>query len=202
MPVRYTTIRVTEAGVILYAAHRARLGPEAERAFDRFAAHASPGVYALTARDGNIDIVRRGGSRLFDGVPTRALPSPLAPGRGPQPKEPSPSAYDAVRVQGQATLLTDGSGEELLESCSAAVLAWDGSILVAAPEDRSRVASTAEGAILARLPFRRAPRPLDGGWPILLVNAVVLTCVPRGSIFPLAVRAQVDEVLGRTTLRP
>lgn len=201
MTVKYTTIRVTDAGVILYAAHRSRLGPEAERAFDRFSARATPGVYALTARDGGLDIVRRGGSRLFDGIPTRRLPSPLAPGQGPRPKEPSPSPYDAVRAQGIATILTDASGAEVLESCSAAVLAWDGQSLVAAPEDRSRVASTAEGVILSQLPFHRAPLLLDVGWPMLLVNAVVLTCVPQGSAFPAAVRAQIDEVLGRTTLR-
>jgi len=45
----YTTLRVTEAGVLLYAAHRARLGAEAHVAFDQFAATAAPGIYSLSA---------------------------------------------------------------------------------------------------------------------------------------------------------
>ena len=202
MTLRYTTLRVTEAGVVLYAAHRERLGSDTQLAFDRFAATATPGVYAVSAEGGVLDVVRRAGSRLFDGIPTRHLPSPLAPGRGALAKPAPPCPYDAVRTQGCATLLTDESGAEILESCSAAVLTWDGRALVAAPEDRSRVASTAEGAILARLSFRRAPRLVKDAAALILVNAVALTCLPQGSTFPSAVRAQLDEVLGNTTRRP
>lgn len=198
----YTTLRVTEAGVLLYAAHRARLGAEAHDAFDHFAATAAPGIYSLSASAGQLDVTPRAASRLSDGIVTRRRPSPLAPGQGPRPKQGSPSPYDEIRVAGVATLLTDAEGVELYESCSAAVLAWDGKTLVAAPDDRSRVASTAEAAILARVPFRRAPLLLEAGWPIVLVNAVILTCVPEGSTFPRAVRAQLDESLGRTTRRP
>lgn len=200
--VRTTTLRVVEAGVLLYRAHRERLGPLSAAAFDDFAACASPGVYSVSAEDGRLEVVPRERSRLFDGIPTRRRPSPLPPGRGPLPKPASPSPYDAVRAAGVATLLTDASGVEVLESCSAAVLWWDGRQLVAAPEDRSRVASTAEGELLARLPVRRAPLLLEPKAPFVLVNAVVLTCLPEGSTFPAAVRAQLDEVLGRTARRP
>ena len=175
MTLRYTTLRVTEAGVVLYAAHRERLGSDTQLAFDRFAATATPGVYAVSAEGGVLDVVRRAGSRLFDGIPTRHLPSPLAPGRGALAKPAPPCPYDAVRTQGCATLLTDESGAEILESCSAAVLTWDG---------------------------RRAPRLVKDAAALILVNAVALTCLPQGSTFPSAVRAQLDEVLGNTTRRP
>jgi hypothetical protein len=201
MTVRYTSLRVVPAGVILYAQHRERLGPEHQAAFDHFAVSAAPGAYALLARDGALEVTPRGPSRLFDHIPTRRRPSPLPPGRGPQPKAPAPGPYDAVRAPGVATLLTDEGETEVYESCSAAVLAWDGKTLVATPDDRSRVASTAERAILARLGFRRAPLLLAEGWPIVLVNALALTAVPEGSAFPAGVRAQLDEILGSTTRR-
>jgi anthranilate synthase/aminodeoxychorismate synthase-like glutamine amidotransferase len=197
----YTALRVTAAGVLLFDEHRARLGLAARAAFDAFAASAAPGVYALTWTGGALEVKPRPSSRLFDGMAVRYLPSPLAPGLGPLPKAPSPGPYDALRAPGLATLLTDAEGSELWESCTAAVLAWDGAGLVAPPEDRSRVASTAERALQERLPVRRAPVRVDSGWPLLLVNAVAPVCVPAGSAFPAEARQAVEAALEATTRR-
>jgi hypothetical protein len=196
----YTTLRVTEAGVVLFDAHRARLGPDAFLEFDAFAAGATPGVYVLQRVDGRLQVTPRPGSRLFEGIPLRRQPSPLAPGLGPQAKAGAPGPYDAVRVAGVATLLTDPSGDEVWESCTAAVLAWDGQGLVAVPEDRTRVASTAEQELVRCLPVRRAPVRPEAGWPLVLVNAVIC-CVPKGSAFPAPQRALFDEVLAASARR-
>ena len=197
----YTTLKVAEAGVLLFEAHRARLGPAVQAAFDAFAAAATPGVYVLRAEGTGLAVTPRGPSRLFDGIPLRWLPSPLAPGLGPQPKAPSPGPYDAVRTPGVATLLTDPSGVELWESCTASVLAWDGARLVAVPPTVTRVDSTAEGEVRRRLPVRRAPVRVDAGWPLLLLNAVVGSCAPRGPDFPAQVRRAVEEALQATVCR-
>jgi hypothetical protein len=198
----FTTLRVAEAGVVLFAAHRARLGAEAAPAFEAFAAGAAPGVYGVLAGPGGrLEVTPRAGSRLFDGIPVRRVPSPLAPGLGARPKAPPPGPYDAVRTPGLATLLTDPADAELWESCTASVLAWDGAGLVAVPADRTRVDSTAEGEVLRQLAVRRAPVPVAAGWPLLLLNAVVLSCAPAGPAFPAEVRRAVDEVLLATARR-
>lgn len=197
----YTTLKVTEAGVLLFEAHRARLGPAVQAAYDAFAARAEPGVYVLQAQGAELVVTPRGPSRLVDGIPLRWRPSPLKPGLGPQPKAGSPGPYDAVRTPGVATLLTDPSGAELWESCTASVLAWDGARLVAVPADVTRVNSTAEGEVVQRLHVRRAPLRVDAHWPLLLLNAVVATCAPRGPDFPAQVRRNVEEALQATVRR-
>jgi hypothetical protein len=188
--------------VLLFEAHRARLGPAAAVAFDAFAAAAAPGVYRVEAEGAAVRATPREGSRLYEGIPLRWVPSPLPAGLGPLPKAPSPGPYDAVRAPGLATLLTDPAGEEVWESCTAAVLAWDGAGLVASPADRSRVASTAEAVVARALPLRRAPLLRAAGWPVLLVNAVVGCCAPAGPAFPPAARRQVEAALLATARRP
>jgi hypothetical protein len=84
----------------------------------------------------------------------------------------------------------------------AAVLGWNGRELVAPPADRPRVASTAAAALLAIEPSVELPLPASGDLPLLLVNAVALTCLPAGSAFPAEVRARLHAALLATAGRP
>lgn len=200
----YTALRVTEHGVVLFDAHRRRLGPAWAAAFDAFAATAAPGIYGLRGVDGRLDVTRRDRSRLWEGIPVRFLPSPIADRTGPQVKSPSPSPWDAVRQDGVATLLTSSDGTELYESCTAAVLAWDGATLVATPEGSPRIASITERFLLEHHPHRRAPLRRDAGWPLVLVNAVAGACVPAldGPPFPVEVLAALRASLAESARRP
>jgi hypothetical protein len=204
----FTTLRVIEAGVVLWDGHLARLrpaGPWVEDAFDRFARDASPGVYALTAAAGRLTIEPRPGSRLHDGIPVRFRESPLAGCAWPFPKPAPPGPYAAVRAPGVATLLTDATGAEILEACVAAVIAWDGASLVVPPADRPRVASVAEAAIRTALPVREAPIAARGGWGLALVNAVAGICRPATGPdrepFPEEVAARIEALLLSTARR-
>ena len=199
---RYTTLLVTGGGIRLRALHRARLAPEGAavlRAFDAFAAAAAPGVYGLTARDGVLQVAPRPPTTLADGIPTRFAVSPVADRNGPFPKPPSPCPYDAVRLPGVATLLTDPAGTEVWESCRAAVLAWDDG-WVAPPGDRPRVLSVAVQAVRDGLPVRQAPLAVASRAPLVLLNAVAGAVVPDvpGRVLPpaealAALRAALDR---------
>jgi hypothetical protein len=203
MSLRTTAVRVTELGVVLCDAHRARLGPSLATAFDAFAAQATAGVYSLVAHGERLEIIKRPGSRLFDGIGTRLAVSPLAATGlcGPQPKVTNPSPYEALRVPNLATLLTNSAGTELWESCVAGLFAFDGHGLVAVPEQTPRVDSVAVKRVLDTLPHRRGVIAPAAGWPLVLVNAL-LTCVPEGPTFPHALRVSIDETLRATTKRP
>jgi hypothetical protein len=200
----YTALKVSEQGVVLYEAHRRRLGAAWEAAFDAFARTAEVGIYALRGVDGRLEVTRRDRSRLWDGIGVRFLASPVASLRGPQVKAPSPSPWDAVRVPGVATLLTSADGEEVFESCAAAVLAWDGRELVATPETSPRIASLTEPYLLERRPHRRAPLRRNAGWPLVLVNAVVGACLPtlEGPVFPAEVLGDLRALLTASARRP
>jgi hypothetical protein len=185
---RYTTLLKTGRGIRLRDLHLARLVPEGDwvrAAFEAFEAAAAPGAWGLRAVDGRLEILPRAGSALADGMPTRLAVSPVAHLRGPLEKPPSPCPWDAVRVPGVATLLTDPAGAEIYESCRAAVLAWDGAAWVAPPADRPRVRSLALEAVRAVLPVREAPLPVASSGPLVLLNAVagvVLPAIPgRGA---------------------
>lgn len=177
---RYTLLRVTEEGVVLREQHRRRLAAfegATRETFDRFCASAAPGVFALRLEDdGRLLVEARSGSRLFDGMPARLAVSPFASGRGAFAKPASPCAYDEVRLAGVSTLLTSADGREILESCSAAVLGWEGQGWICVPADRPRVWSTAEAAIRARVAVREAPLLVRDALPIVLVNAVKGVC--------------------------
>lgn len=203
MSVRTTTVRVNERGVVLYRAHRERLGPLLAPAFDAFAANAAPGVYSLLVHGELLEVIARPGSRLFEGIVTRLVVSPLAQAGlvGAQPKETNPSPYEPVRAPNLATLLTNSAGTELWESCVAGLFAFDGASLVAVPDATPRVDSVAVKRVLETVPHRRATISPQDGWPLLLVNAVV-TCAPAGSAFPEALRAAVDQTLLASTERP
>lgn len=201
----FTTLRVTEAGVVLGDAHAARLGTsdEVRRCFAAFCASARPGLYALWSEGGALRVESRERSRLVDGMAVRLWPSPLPPGGGPRPKPPPPSSYDAVRSAGVATLLTDASGTELYESCAAALVAWDGAQLVLVPEDRPRVASLAEALVQSALAPHRRLLSAQGDEALLLVNAVA-TCEPRCAHrrpFPEPLRARLHRLFEATATR-
>ena len=204
---RYTTLRVTASGVVLYEQHLERLAPEgpaALEAFARFAREARPGIYAVTVRGGTLAVEPRGGSALVAGMPARLVVSPFAAQRGAFPKPAPPSPYDAVRQPGVATLLTSADGSEIYESCVAAVLGWDGARFICVPEDRPRVASVAEAAVRAVLPHTRAPLRTADSTPLVLLNAVAGPCVVDTGRPPPPpeVLEMLARVLERSTRRP
>jgi len=205
--VRYTLLRVTADGVVLRDLHAQRLAPEggpALAAFARFAADAAPGVYAVRCSGDDIAAEARAGSRLFDGIPVRVARSPFADRAGPFPKPAPPCAYDAVRADGVATLLTSADGAAILETCSSAVLGWDGERFLCVPGDRPRVWSTAEQAVRAHLPFGEAALPAAGAAPLLLVNAVKGPCTvtaPGRAPFPEAAVRDIERLFVRLTGR-
>ena len=204
---RYTTLRVTEAGVVLHDFHVERLAPEGpagSAAFARFARDAAPGVYGVALAGGELRAERRTGSSLVEGMPVRFALSPFAAQRGAFPKPGPPSAYDGVRLPGVATLLTSSDGSEIHESCVAAVLGWDGTHFVGVPEDRPRVASVAEAAVRATLPFVRSPLRTDDRLPLVLLNAVAGPCTVGTGRPPVPAAAVMllTQVLQRSTRRP
>ena len=206
----YTLLKVTESGVVLLEYHLRRLGLSdgertARKVFAHFLREAPAGVWAVrvVAFDG-IEATRRPGSRLFDGMPTRLAPSPIASHAGTIPKPASPSPFDAVRLPGVATLLTSPNGREIYEACSASVIGWDGAQLVCVPSDRPRVWSTTEAAIREHLQVREGPIGVES-MPILLVNAVKGTCAvagPSSLSFPEKVRGDIEALLVTLTVWP
>ena len=191
---RYTLLTKDASGVLLQPWHARRLAPEGPRvldAFARFCLDAQAGTWAVSAENGGISVEPRGPSRLSDGMPARWMVSPFSTEAGGWfPKPRAPSAYDGVRVAGISTLLTSEDGTEILESCSAAVLAWDEG-WVCVPSDRPRVHSVAEQAIRDSLDVREAPLHRDSTLPLVLVNAVKGVCTlsvdGRGEVPPHAV---------------
>jgi hypothetical protein len=105
-------------------------------------------------------------------MPVRYLPSPVHDRTGRFPKPAPPSPYDGVRLAGWCTALTDVSATELLESCTAALLAWDGKHLVVPPDQAPRVQSVAEEEVRATFGARSESLLLQGEWPIAAINAV------------------------------
>jgi hypothetical protein len=195
----YTVLRVTSAGTIpLMARHVERLGFRSEHSLRQFAQTAPFGIYRVTWDGTTLSPIPRGPSKLFDGMSTRWCVSPYASRQGRFPKPMSPSGYDALRAEGVATLLTDAGHHELFESCSAAVVAWDGSSLVLVPQEVPAVASVAEQEIAAHCAHRRARILKGDGWPLLLVNAVVGTCavtMDGHHPFPVELRAVIHRLL-------
>ncbi|HOU53604.1 MAG TPA: hypothetical protein PLQ97_06715 [Myxococcota bacterium] len=178
---RYTTVLVTSRGPFLLEGHRRRIapeGPEALAALDAFLRDAAPGVYGVRLEGRCLVAVRREGTALRDGIPTRLASSPVAGLSGPLPKPPSPGPYDAVRLPGVVTLLTDPAGTEVWEACRAAVVSWDGRGWVVPPRDRPAVDSVALAALRDLLPLREAPIPVASRDPLVLINAVAGVVVP------------------------
>lgn len=203
----YTLLRVTEVGVVLRDYHARRFeregGAAARDALLRRARAASPGVWAVSGDARSLRAELRAGSRLRDGMPARTTPSPALDRAGRFGKPCSPSAYDSVRREGVATLLTSADGSEILEACCAAVVGWDGERIVCPPRDRPRVWSTAEAAIRDHLPVREAAIAASCD-ALLLVNAVKGTCAlaePRSRSFPPEIRQAIEALFARLTRR-
>jgi hypothetical protein len=203
---RYTTLRVTGAGVVLHDFHVERLAPEGPAglaAFARFVRGATPGVYGVALAGDELRAERRAGSSLVEGMPVRLAVSPFTAQRGAFPKPGPPSAYDDVRLAGVATLLTSADGGEIYESCVAAVLGWDGTHFVGVPEDRPRVASVAEAAVRETLPFVRSPLRTADRLPLILLNAVAGPCAVSTGRPPVPADAVMllTQVMQRSTRR-
>ncbi|MBI4081599.1 MAG: hypothetical protein HY423_03205 [Candidatus Lambdaproteobacteria bacterium] len=176
---RYTTLRVTERGVALRSLHRRRLGAGdgwRREVFEAFLRNAAPGTYAVWLDAQGLGWRPREGSLLNEGTPVRLLVSPCADRHERFPKPRPPSAYDAVRAPGVATLLTSADGGEMLESCVAAVLGWDGARFLHPPDDRPRVWSIAETAVRENLPVRAVPLLVAAELSLVLINAVKGPC--------------------------
>jgi hypothetical protein len=210
-PARYTVLRVEPFGVALCGQHLRRLGiglPGAPTAgdFDRLTRGLGAGAWAVWAGpSGRLVAERRGASRLLDGIGVRYAPSPFAHASGRFAKPASPSPYDTVRIPGVATLLLAADGLEILEACTAAVLAWTGSRLVCVPAERPAVWSTAEAALREHGVLSEAPVRKDVAHALLLVNAVKgacsVTAPPRPDV-PRAVRDEVEALLAECTRWP
>ncbi len=198
----YTVLRVTKAsGVPLFEGHVRRLGESSRGALRHFASETAAGIYRVTWDGKQLTTLLRPASRLVEGMSTRFVVSPFADQRGRFAKPSPPNLYDAVRIDGVSSLLTDRAGEELYEACVASIVAWDGKSLVLPPEEVPAVASLAEAEVAAKLPVRRARLMIAGDWPLLLINAVAGTCqvqVPGRADFPRGVRGQVDAVFNRS----
>ncbi len=204
----FTTLRVATGGVVLYAQHLRRLapaGPEACARFAAFARAAAPGVYALEVSAEVFRVTPRSGSRLQEGMPVAWATSPYADWAGPFPKPSSPNLYEPLRRPGVITLLTERAGEEIYESCSAAVLGWDGAALLCVPPDRPRVLSCAEAGLAARLALRPEPLLRSAPLALALVNAVKGCCplsLPGRPPFPAPLGREIDAALERSAFRP
>ncbi len=204
----YTAVRVGERGVIFFREHAARFrrcgGEAAERAFRDFAARARVGCWTVQIDESGVLSSRpMAGSRLFDGMPARLAKSPLAPGAGLVEKPSPPGPYGALRVHGISVLLTSPDGAEIWESCSAAVLAFDGRGLIHPPDDRPRVRSVAETCLRALFAARSAPIPADSR-ALILVNAVKGVCVlaaPRSQDFPPALLSELRAAVESSARR-
>jgi hypothetical protein len=203
----YTLLRVIDAGVVLFEHHRRRFeraGVAAASAFDDFAWSTAPGIYALKWRGSTLDVAQRPESRLRDGMPTRLVPSPLAANAVMLAKPPSPSAYDSVRADGVATLLTSPDGAEIYESCSAAVVSWRNGSFLLVPSDRPRVASTTERWLAEAAPCREEPLLVESSMPLALINAVKGAClvdVPGRAPLPELAREMIETMLPVTARR-
>jgi hypothetical protein len=204
----YTLARVTDAGVVLQHYHAERLGVSDDGArrerWLAFGRQATPGVWAVwTDVERGLCWEPRPGSRLRDGISTRALPSPFIGRVGPFPKQGSPTPYDSLRREGTVTLICSADGAEIFEACSAAVVGWDGRCILCVPRDRPRVWSTAEAAIRDHLPVREAVIETSSD-AVLLVNAVKGTCAladPHSRAFPRRARREIDELFAVLTGR-
>lgn len=199
----FTTVRVIAQGVVLLEEHRRRFAadPVALAGFDDFARIAEPGSYSVRFAAGAITTERRARSRLVEGMPTRVMPSPLA-----APIEKDPGPYGSVRAPGVTTLLTDPSGEELWESCVAAVVGWRDGRFLLVPSDRPRVRSVTEAALRHRFSYHEEPLLVrDLTTPLLLLNAVAPTAevaIPGRPAFPTGPRRELEAFLWTTAARP
>lgn len=194
----YSVLRVDEAKQVPLLRRQARRLGVSESVLRAFASGVTPGVYRVTWNGTSLEHELRPASRLVEGMPTRLVVSPFAEREGRFAKPRPPSPYDDVRVAGVSTLLTSVDGHALFESCSASLVAWDGSEVVLVPLSAPGVASLAEEAVAEGVAHRRAVLEVESQWPLLLINAVAGTCgieVPGRRAFPDEVRELIQRVV-------
>jgi hypothetical protein len=148
----------------------------------------------LRYEGGELRSEQRASSRLHPGIGVRWAVSPFVGTIGRFAKPSPPSRYDPVRAAGLATLLMDASGEELLESCSASVIAWSGAGWIAPPKDRPRVDGVAERALEDAGMLTFAPIRVAARQPILLLNAVIGSCTVDPTQLPLPPAGAIAEL--------
>lgn len=193
----WTALRVVPAGVVFFDDHLRRLGPAgpavAER-FRAFARDASPGAFVLRAVGDDLE-VESFTSSMRDDAPVRTCVSPFADRTGAFPKPARPSPYHSLRVPGTVTLLTSADGRELFETCTAALLGWDGARLVLVPRDRPRVDATSERFLARAFDCVRRPISSDGDEPLVAINAVKGTCTlaTGRAPFPVEVLTAIEK---------
>jgi hypothetical protein len=174
----FTTLRVNENGLLLYAQHEARFrnsGEAAIKAYKQFAIHAKPGIYNLFWDGISLLVKERAESTLFDGMPVRFMISPIANLKSRIDKPMPPSIYSNLIEPTISTLLTSSDSKEIYESCRASIIAWNGKNIIRVPDDRPAVKSTME-ALLRELGVVEEPILCDSNYPLALVNAVKCTC--------------------------
>lgn len=193
----YTVLRVAAGRCSMFEQHVQRLGEQSRQHLLDFARVTATGAYRAWWNGHDLRTEQRADSSLCDGLPAHFCVSPVAMVKGRFPKPAPPCVYDAVRAQDGVTLLTDAAGVEVYESSVAAVVAWDGEVLVLPPLDAPAVASVAEAAVAEAWRHRRAPIPVANAWPLLLINALG-SCAPliagRGT-FPPSIRRQINALL-------
>ncbi len=201
-------LRVVDAGVVLRDAHAKRLGAisgPVAKAYDAFCAEAAPGIYGCRIVAGTLHVTPRATAMLRDGLPVRRRVSPML--RRPPvllEKPPSPSPYDEVREPGWCTLLTNESGEELIESCVGVLVGWDGTRPRFASDRLPRVRSVSECVVRESIATGEAVFRLDGGEPFAVMNAVSGLCLPaleQCESFPDTVGALIASIFENLTRR-
>lgn len=196
----YTVLRVIDSGVVLFAEHARRLSADKGKALEAFRAFAqsvAPGVYRVDWRDGTLHHTLHEGEAPQANQPVRFVVSPFAGAVGLIPKPGPPNAYEAVRVPGVTTLLTSADGGELLESCSAALVGWNGEAFVLPPDDRPHVDSTSVRALRRLFPTVCAPLLKEGWLPLFVMNAVrgpMALELPGHESIPYAVLKSLERV--------
>ncbi len=204
----WTVLRVVEAGVVLRDAHAKRLGAIAgpvAKAYDAFCAEAAPGIYGCRIIDGTFHVTPRTTAMLRDGLPVRRRVSPML--RRPPvllEKPPSPSPYDEVREPGWCTLLTNESGDELIESCVGVLVGWDGTRLRFASDRLPRVRSVSECAVRGAVAVSESVFRVEEAAPFAVMNAVSGLCRPalaECASFPEQAGALIASIFENLTRR-
>ncbi len=203
----FTTLRINDDGVLLYALHEERFrnsGEDAILSYRKFALEAKAGVYNLTWDGENLLVKERGESNLFDGMPARYRVSPIAHLKNRIDKPAPPSIYSNLVEPTISTLLTSADGKEIYESCRASIISWNGKNIIRVPDNRPAVKSTMERLLKDMPDVIEEPILVDSAYPITLINAVKCTCtisVEGRNPFPIEQLEKIKEAFLATAKR-
>jgi hypothetical protein len=205
-PALYTVLRKTADGVPLRSLHRARFctSDEAERAFDEAVDALPEGLHALHYAESALQVRMLAGSRLAAVERVQFAPTPL-PGptgtTGAIAKPAPPCVYDDYRRGPVLTVFFEGGTKALCEADCAAIVGWDGEMLVVPPDETPRVASVAETLVLEAFSgrVRRGALLRDGAEALAFVNAAGACTLPIAgrAPFPPALLAEIADLLRR-----